>query len=219
MGKISLSKPLFVMVYGYPGSGKTHFSRQLSQTLQAAHVYSDRIRGELFTKPQYDKQENEVVDHLMRYMAEEFLKAGVSVVFDTDVSRLATRRELRNMTRQAKIDPLLVWLQIDAESSFARLNGRDKRTTEDKYSAPYDRQRFDDILKTMQNPKDEDYIVVSGKHTYNTQRSAVIKKLYEMGVINPNTASSSVIKPGLVNLVPNPMAGRVDSSRRNIVIR
>ena len=82
MSKVISTKPVLIMLYGYPGSGKTHFARQLSETLQAAHVHGDRIRGELFDKPQYDTHENEIVNHLMIYMAEEFLKAGVSVIFD-----------------------------------------------------------------------------------------------------------------------------------------
>lgn len=220
MSKVTSTKPIFVMMYGYPGAGKTHFARQLSETLNAAHVHGDRIRGELFTQPRYDKQENELVNHLMLYMAEEFLNAGVSVVFDANASRLTQRRELRNIARRSKSESLLVWLQIDAESAYARLGQRDRRKSDDKYAAPYTRESFMTFIQSMQNPKNEDYVVVSGKHTYNTQRSAVIKKLYELGAIAIDTASSGVVKPGLVNLVPNQLrGGRVDNTRRNILIR
>lgn len=220
MSKVTSTKPIFVMMYGYPGAGKTHFARQLSETLNAAHIHGDRIRGELFTEPRYDKQENELVNHLMLYMTEEFLNAGVSVVFDANASRLTQRRELRNIARKTKSQQLLVWLQIDAESAYARLGLRDRRKSDDKYAAPYTRESFTAFIQTMQNPKNEDYVVVSGKHTYNTQRSAVIKKLYELGAIAIDNASSGVVKPGLVNLVPNQLrGGRVDNSRRNILIR
>ena len=220
MSKVTSTKPIFIMMYGYPGAGKTHFARQLSQTLTAAHVHGDRIRGELFTEPRYDKQENELVNHLMLYMTEEFLNAGVSVVFDANAARLAQRRELRNIARRTKSEALLVWLQIDAESAFVRLGNRDRRKSDDKYAASYTHETFTRYIQTMQNPKNEDYVVVSGKHTYNTQRSAVIKKLYELGAIAIDNASSGVVKPGLVNLVPNQLrGGRVDNERRNILIR
>jgi hypothetical protein len=65
----------------------------------------------------------------------------------------------------------------------------------------------------------EDYVVVSGKHLYNMQQSAVVGKLRELGVLSLDDASSRVIKPGLVNLIPNSQAGRVDMTRRNISIR
>lgn len=208
------------MLYGYPGAGKTHLARQLSETLHAAHVHGDRIRGELFTQPRYDKQENELINHLMLYMSEEFLHAGMSVIFDANASRLPQRRELRNIARRSKAEQLLIWLQIDAESAFARINKRDRRKSDDKYAAPYSKESFTQYIQHMQNPKNEDYIVVSGKHTFNTQRSAIVKKLYELGVIAIDNATSGVVKPGLVNLVPNQLRnGRVDNTRRNILIR
>ena len=220
MSKVISTKPVLIMLYGYPGAGKTHFARQLSESLSAAHVHGDRIRGELFETPQYDAHENEIVNHLMIYMAEEFLKAGVSVVFDANSDRIAHRREMRNIARKIKAEQLLVWLQIDSASAFARLGRRDKRKADDKYATPYTADSFEKYIQKMQNPKNEDYIVVSGKHTFNTQRSAVIKKLYEMGAVAIDEASAGVVKPGLVNLIPNQLrGGRVDNSRRNILIR
>lgn len=220
MSKISAHKPVLIMLYGYPGAGKTHFARQLSEVFSAAHVHGDRIRGELFTEPRYDKQENELVNHLMMYMTEEFLGAGMSVVFDANASRLTMRRELRNIARKAKAEPLLVWLQIDSDSAFARLSRRDRRRSDDKYATPYTPETFQAHIQGMQNPKNEDYAVISGKHTFNTQRSAIIKKLYELGIIGTNPTAANVVKPGLVNLVPHQLqGGRVDASRRNILIR
>ena len=220
MSKISAHKPVLIMLYGYPGAGKTHFARQLSEVFSAAHVHGDRIRGELFSEPRYDKQENELVNHLMLYMTEEFLAADMSVIFDANASRLTMRRELRNIARKAKAEPLLIWLQTDPDSAFARLSRRDRRRSDDKYATPYTAESFQTHIQSMQNPKNEDYAVISGKHTFNTQRSAVIKKLYEMGVIGSNPTAANVVKPGLVNLVPNQLnGGRVDNSRRNILIR
>lgn len=219
MQKVITNQPVVVMLYGYPGAGKTHFASQLAETLSAAHLQSDRIRHELFEEPKYDKEEDEVVQHLSEYMAEEFLKAGVNVLFDADTSRLSQRRALRDIARKVHAKPLLIWLQIDAESSLQRLNSRDRRRSEDKYARPHTSTSFQAHVGKMQNPSNEDYMVISGKHTFNTQRSAVIKHLYDKGIISTDTATNSVVKPGLVNLVPNPQAGRVDMSRRNIIIR
>ncbi len=222
MSKIITNKPLLVMMYGYPGSGKTYFARQLCEYLQAAHLSGDRIRHELFEKPRYDQQENNIIVHLMEYMAEEFLRAGVSVVFDANTNRLAQRRALRDIARKAHSQSLLIWLQIDIESAALRISRRDRRKADDKYAIPLTKEAFNKEVKSMQNPNNEDYMVVSGKHTFNTQKSSVIRKLYDIGLINVDTASNNVIKPGMVNLVPKASpssAGRVDESRRNITIR
>lgn len=220
MAKVIPSKPLLITLYGYPGAGKTYFARQLCENIQAAHIQGERIRSELFESPRYDKEENAVVAQLMDYMAEEFLSAGVSVVYDTNAMRFAQRHALRETARRHKAEPVLIWFQIDTESSFTRATKRDKRRTDDKYNAPLDRTTFDGVITSMQNPRNvEDYIVISGKHVFSTQFNAVIKRLHQLGFIQAEELAAKMGKPGLVNLIPNPAAGRVDMSRRNIVIR
>lgn len=220
MSKVVPNKPLLILLYGYSGSGKTYFARQLSEHLQTAHVHGDRIRGELFENPRYDKEENDVVEQLMEYMTGEFLNASLSVVYDVNAMRMAQRRMLRELARKHKAHPVLVWLQIDPESAYARLSLRDRRRSDDKFAGPSDRATFERIAGAMQNPQNEDYIVVSGKHTFDSQLSAFVKRMRELGLVPSNDeVNSKVVKPGLVNLIPNPTAGRVDLTRRNITIR
>ena len=220
MAKINPVKPLLVQLYGYPGSGKTYFARQFCEQVQAAHVQDDRIRYELFEQPRYDKQENDVITQLMDYMTGEFLSAGISVVYDTNAMRLSQRHALREMARKHHAQPLLTWLQVDPDSSFARTTKRDRRRSDDKYAAAIDRNAFNALAGRMQNPQtNEDYVVISGKHVFKTQYSAVMKRLHELNMISSNEVSSQVVKPGMVNLIPNPSAGRVDMARRNIMIR
>jgi predicted kinase len=220
MAKTFPSKPFLIMLYGFPGSGKTYFARQLVESIQAAHVQGDRIRGELFEKPQYDKPENEVVTQLMDYMTGEFLNAGLSVVYDTNAMRASQRRAMRDLARKNHATPLLLWFQIDAESAFNRSVKRDRRRADDKYAAQWDRETYKKILGFMQNPTAaEDYIVISGKHLYSTQQNTAVNKMRHLGLLTNEDASSHVAKPGMVNLVPGNQAGRVDMTRRNINIR
>jgi predicted kinase len=218
--KIALSKPVLICLYGYPGSGKSYVARNLANAVQMAHVSGDRIRSELFENPRYDSQENAIVTHLMNYMCDEFLNAGISVVYDTNSLRIAQRRTLRELARRNKAEYLLIWLQIDPDSAFARTQERDRRTSDDRYAQTQDPDTFNRTLSGMQNPEPgEEYLVISGKHTFTTQRNAVVNRLYQTGIISSDGLQHNVTKPGLVNLVPNPHAGRVDMSRRNIVIR
>jgi predicted kinase len=218
MPKIILAKPTIICLYGFPGSGKTYVARSLAEQVQMAHVSSDRVRSELFEHPRYDPQENAIVTHLMDYMSEEFLSSGVSIVYDTNALRVAQRRRLRELAHKHKAAYLLIWLQIDIDTAFARTQERDRRTADDKYSEPQTKSTFDRQVAGMQNPEGEEYLVISGKHTFSTQKNSIISRLYQMGLIGADTVQHSVAKPELVNLVPNPHGGRVDLSRRNISI-
>jgi hypothetical protein len=124
------------------------------------------------------------------------------------------------MARRAKADSLLIWLQIDIESAFSRVVKRDRRKTDDKYADPLDRTTFETIVSGMQNPaQTEDYVVISGKHTFKTQNNTIKKKMQDMGLISTDLTDTNIAKPGMVNLIPTHHGGRVDNSRRNIVIR
>jgi predicted kinase len=219
MSKIMPSQPLFVMLYGYPGAGKTYFSRQFTQKVLAAHLEGDRIRSELFENPSYSKQENSIVEHLMNYMAGEFLSAGVSVVYDTNALRVSQRRILRDMAKSVNAVPLVVWFQMDPETAYFRNKNRDASKPDDRYAPVYDSAQFQTLLTYMQNPEPvEEYAVVSGRHIFQTQLSAVMKKLYDLGAIRPQEVANGLAKPGLVNLVPQPPP-KTPGSKRNIVLR
>jgi len=220
MAKIYPKKPFLLLFYGYPGAGKTYFARQFCSNVQAAHLQSDRIRSELFEAPRYDKQENDVVSQLMNYMTEEFLSAGLSVAYDVNAMRVKQRRALYAMAYACRAQPMLVWFQMDQDTAFARNIKRDRRRADDKYAAALDRTTFEAVIGQMQNPaNNEDYVVISGKHLFRMQQSAVLNKLRTIGVLSDGDSSSHVIKPGMVNLVPNTQHGRFDATRRNISIR
>lgn len=206
------------MFYGFPGAGKTYFARQFTENVQAAHLQADKIRAELFENPRYDKQENDIVNQLMDYMTEEFLSAGLSVVYDVNAMRSGQRRMLRDLAFKYHAVPVLVWFQMDIETAFARNNKRDRRRADDKYAAGWDRTSYESIIGHMQNPTAaESPIVISGKHLFNMQQSAVVSKLRQTGVMSSDDANTQIIKPGLVNLIPH--QGRVDMTRRNVIIR
>lgn len=220
MGKVIPSKPALILLYGFSGAGKTYFARQFSDAVHAVHIEGDRIRAELFDKPKYDKQENKIVEHLANYMAEEFLKTGISVVYDINAASQMQRHRLREMARRHKAKPLLVWFQVDPESCFARATRRDRRKSDDKYAADMTESLFKQLASSMQNPVNtEDYVVISGKHTFNTQYSAVARAMRGLGLLEFGADASRSPMPGLVNLVPDTHAGRVDMSRRQINIR
>jgi hypothetical protein len=99
------------------------------------------------------------------------------------------------------------------------VNNRDARKIDDKYAEKLDRTTFETRIARMQKlVEKEDYVVISGKHTFLAQKHAVFKKLLEKNLLNKDYLSDSLPMPELINLVPNLYSGRVDNKRRNINI-
>jgi len=220
MEKIVPSSPVLIMLYGFPGSGKTHFSRQFCQDIQCAHLEEDRIRAELFDNPKFTKEENHIVSKLMNYMATEFLKAGISVVYDANAMRVSQRRALREMAKEHKAKTLMLWFQVDADTAYLRNAKRDKRKLDDRYAAGFSVEGFKAIASMMQQPQStEEYVVVSGKHGFESQLSNAIKKLVDMLVIPADIATRKMVKPGLVNLVESHQPVKPGDGKQNIVLR
>lgn len=217
MQRSKLTKQLVVLLYGYPGSGKSFFSRQVGEYMGMPVISSDRIRYELFDKPTFSRDEQQVVMNLMNIMLEDYLKAGLSVVYDVSLNRAQDRKYLREFAKKQGASSILLWLQSDIDSCFLRAKNRDRRKADDKYSVEMTEQLMRSIEEQMQAPQGEDAVVISGKHLFDAQRNVFLRKLREMQLIAvEQSAASGVAKPELVNLVSaaQMQAGRVDSSRR-----
>jgi predicted kinase len=209
-------------MYGNPGSGKTFFARQTAELLGIPHISSDRIRYELFEKPTFSREEQTVVQNIMLMMLEEYFKVGLSAIFDVSLNRATDRKAMREICKKQNRKTLLIWLQADHETCFARASKRDKRKNDDQYSVDMTQELYESIEKSMQPPTQEDAVVISGKHLYSSQKSVFLRKLRELGVLHEEAfINAQVPKPELVNLVSGAhmAAGRVDQNRRNVLIR
>ncbi len=193
----------------------------MSDLLGIAHVSSDRIRDALFETPSYDKNEQAIVLQMMLMMSEEYLRHGLSVIFDISLNRVAERRALREIAKKNGASPVFIWLQIDQQTALFRSKVRDRRKSDDKFSHPLTDAQFDYLISSFQPPQSEDYIVLSGKHTFEAQKGTLIRRFRELGIIDDETMRPHVAKPEMMNLAAqaSAQAGRVDLSRRNITIR
>ncbi len=74
-------------------------------------------------------------------------------------------------------------------------------------------EQFKQYVRIMQNPRNESFIVVSGKHQFANHKAIIMRRLLEMNVIDSDSTGHAVAKPELVNLVSRAQAqaGRVDS--------
>jgi predicted kinase len=211
--KITITKPVVILLYGYPGSGKTTFANEFAKATNLIHLYSEKVSQEFFGRPY--SQNKQATDKLIIMLMELLLGAGLGVILDVDASRVKTRKAYTDIAKQLKAKSLVIWFQMDAETAYTRKSSIDRRRAENKYETSISQAEFVEKAQTMQNPVDG-YVVVSGKHTFRTQKAALIKRLFGMKLIDSSQTQANIVKPGLINLVPQPSLG---GSGRNISIR
>ncbi len=216
--KINLTKPILITLYGFPGSGKSFVARHLVEDFQLAHLNSERLRSDLFENPQYSEREDFIVSQLMSYLAQQFLIAGLGVVYDTNARNRQFRKQLADLAKRNHADYLLLWLQIDQESAYERTQKRDRRTADDKYAPELSQSSFLEQLSQMQNPDKEPYLVLSGKHGFASQKNSILNYFYKTKLVPREIVQSAITKPGLVNLIPHRAAEPLDLTRRNISV-
>ena len=204
---------------GLPGSGKTYLARQLAKAVAGAVVSAERIRHELLEQASFSDEEEAAVKNMMLLLSEQLLAAGLSVAFDTSASSQQERRQLREFARQHQAKPLTIWQQLDSVTAWERCRDRaPDKNPDDRFAPQINADRFQQLVDSLEEPKQEDVIVASGKHSFKAQSQVIIRRLLEMQLVETdhNTAKT-VPKPGMINLVAA-SPGRVDHSRRNISI-
>ena len=74
--------PVFIMMSGLPGSGKSYLSQRLAEELPAVVVESDRVRKTLFPEPAYTAEESALIHRICQEVIRRLLARGVRVIFD-----------------------------------------------------------------------------------------------------------------------------------------
>ena len=178
MKSLSLTKPLVLMVVGVPGSGKSFFSRQFSDTFCAPLVSYDEVRSTLYGPASFDKSQLEIVKAVMDIHISQLLKTKKTFIIDGIGMTRAERETLRKYIVQQGYDLLIIWVQTDLATAQFRAMKRSKRRKDDEYNVPLNHDQYGVLEKRFTPPsKSEKSIVISGKHTYASQAKIVLKHL------------------------------------------
>ncbi len=178
MKSLSLSKPHILVMVGLPGSGKSFFARQFSDTFSAPVVSFDQIRHTLYENPQPTKDELAVIKKIVEYQEDELFKTQKTFIIDGGADQKIERSELRKKANKAGYNLLLIWVQTDETTAKYRSMKRSNRRTYDQLNHSLTSEQYDQLAKRFTPPAaSESNIVISGKHTYATQARVVLKKL------------------------------------------
>jgi len=122
--------PVLIAVSGLPGSGKSHFCRQLSASLQFPVVESDMMRKTLFPKPTHSSTESQRLFRACHYLIKDLLQRGISVIFDATNLIEYHREQLYHVSDIAGAK--LIFVRVEAPPELVRqrleqrLRGTDK---------------------------------------------------------------------------------------------
>ena len=153
-------KPRAILVFGAPCSGKTTFCEKFSQRFKAPYYNLSALRDEAdFT----EKQIHTVLEVIAR--------AGQNIVIEGGLDTEAERNAVRKLLKSCGYTPALIWIQTDINTIKARLKTKLGSTAKAK-------EEYDTRVGAMEAPSDaERSIVLSGKHTFETQIAHVLPRL------------------------------------------
>lgn len=86
--------PAFVILSGLPGSGKSHFARELANRYPLAVLQIDALRKVLFPRPTYSKSEHTRIFAAVHALIDRLLSRKVSVLYDATNLKEQHRRDL-----------------------------------------------------------------------------------------------------------------------------
>jgi predicted kinase len=124
------SETTFVVMRGFPGTGKSTIARAIATALQAPLIDRDILRQkavDLFGNlPQVGRFSYE----LMFTLVEEQLRLGLSVVVDTPLTYRTTYEQAKELARNFQTPMLVVHCQCPPEVQKRRLEGRKGKVSE-----------------------------------------------------------------------------------------
>jgi predicted kinase len=119
-----VARPFLIVVIGLPGTGKSHFCRQLAQRLPAIILESDDLRKALFRSPVYSAAESMRLFRACHLLMERFLGKGVSLIFDATNLSEHNREYLYRIAERLGIKLVLVLVEAPPELVYQRLKER-----------------------------------------------------------------------------------------------
>lgn len=171
-------KPILFATLGYPGSGKTFFSRRFAKDFNLFHLNSDRLRLEMFSNPKYTIAENASVFRTMDFIADELLQRGISVIYDANSTKRIYRKRLQQIAKKRKAKYILLWFKTPVTTALKRIKKRSELRSElmKKYHKAIDDSVLFRIKSEEEEPRREPHIIIEAE-SFNKQKHKVVKMI------------------------------------------
>lgn len=160
-----------IMVYGAPGSGKTFFAEKFSSIFKAPYIDLNSLRYQVIKKPTFSAEEDKLVKKVGLVFLKNLLKCGQTIILEGPYNTSKDRQAIRKVLGENGYKALLVWVQTDIDTTK-------KRVAQKTGSEKLTKKQFDILVDRLEAPtRQENPIVISGKHTFQTQMKVVLSQL------------------------------------------
>ena len=157
------NKPRGLLVFGAPCSGKTTFAEKFAKKFGLAYYNLVDIA-----------EENSFTSEQLFAILEEILKTKQTIIVEGLLDTETERAEMRNVFRKHGYEPTLIWIQTDVSTLRLRLKSRYRSVSKAK-------KVYEEAVSVMEAPSDIEHpIILSGKHTFETQTKHVVTGLAEL---------------------------------------
>ena len=116
--------PRLVVLCGLPGTGKSHFARELTSRAPFVWLSSDRTRKLLVAHPAYSRREHRRVFAAMHVLTRGYLLEGYSVVFDATNLNEGVRAPLYSVAEEVGVEPLIIRFTAHPDLVWERMAER-----------------------------------------------------------------------------------------------
>ena len=131
-----VAEPVFIVVSGLPGTGKSYFCSQLAQRLPFIILESDALRKALFPSPGYSLQESSRLFRAVHLLIERLLKKGVPLILDATNLSERYREHLYSIADRLEVKLVLVRVEAPPWVVRERLKAR-RENSADKSDADW----------------------------------------------------------------------------------
>lgn len=157
---IGNNEPYAILVFGAPMSGKTTFAKNFSDLIKAPFINFTELQAKHRITRKFSLE-------LIRIISKGKNPIIIEGLMDTE----AERDEIRKLFEDAGYVPVLVWIQTDLNTIKQRMRHAYHTLDEAKSALAESYER-------IEAPSDiEKVLVISGKHTHQTQCRNVINNL------------------------------------------
>lgn len=158
------NKPRALLIFGAPCSGKTTFAEKFAAKFGLAYYNLDEM-----------KETHGFSREVILVILAEILKTRQTILIEGELNTEKDRAEMRNLLRAGGYEPTLIWVQTDIATIRTRLKMRFKSVSKAK-------KAYDEAVAAMEAPSEIEHpIILSGKHTFETQTRHVITGLADLG--------------------------------------